>query len=76
MAGSYCGGSFLGPAEFMPLGGVSFSYGELDMLESDAPGDDLETDIQSSSSPWPKGFEGRCGFKAISWPSRPLGMGI
>jgi hypothetical protein len=67
--GSYAGGSFrpMAPvveAEYA-LGKLTDSYGELEMLVSEATDDDRGTEIQSGSSVWPKGLAGRLGLRAM-----------
>lgn len=57
-------------------GGIgTFSYGELDRLLA-TPGEARDTDTQSGSSVLGNGFDGRCGFRLIGCPLRPVGMGM
>jgi len=74
---SYGGGSFLaialGGCICIGLGSGTFSYGELDMLDRDAPGEPRGMLTQSGSSLCPNGFDGRFGLRAIGCPSRPFG---
>jgi hypothetical protein len=59
----------------MTLGKLTFSNGELDMLDRDAFDDDLGIEIQSGSSVRPKGFEGRLGLSPTACPFLGLGTG-
>lgn len=63
MDGSNGGGSFLGgmpeSPDAIPCGSVTFSKGELEMLESEALDEDLGMEIQSGSSLCPNGLDER-----------------